>query len=52
MSKCVCQLVTHLVMFVKDTLEEEVSVVVELCGAVRRNLDPEMKRQTDISFQS
>jgi len=27
-------------MFVKDALEEEVGVVVELCGAVWRELQP------------
>lgn len=27
-------------MFVKNTLKEEVSIVVELGGAVRRNFDP------------
>lgn len=27
-------------MFVKDALEEEVGIVVELCGAVWRNFQP------------
>lgn len=31
---------THFVMLVKDTLKEEVSVVVKFCGAVRRDLYP------------
>lgn len=34
-------------MFVKDTLEEEVSVVVKLCGAVRRDLYPAIQRRTE-----
>lgn len=36
---------THFVMLVKDTLKEEVSIVVQLGGAVRRNLYPEKKRR-------
>lgn len=33
----------YLVMFVKDTLEKEVGIMVELCGAVWRNLQPTHK---------
>lgn len=31
----------YLIMFVKDALQEEVGIVVELCGAVWRNFQPE-----------
>lgn len=37
-------------MFVKDTLKEEVSVVVQLGGAVRRNLYPEKQMDTNIKL--
>ena len=30
----------YLVMFVEDALEEEVGIMVELCGAVWRNFQP------------
>lgn len=30
----------YLVMFVKDALEKEVGIVVELCGAIWRNFQP------------
>lgn len=33
-------------MFVKDTLEEEVSIVVKLCGAVWGHLYPAIQGQT------
>lgn len=37
-------------MFVKDALEEEVGIVVELCGAVWRNFQPrEMKYCINLS---
>lgn len=32
-------------MFVKNTLKEEVSIVVELSGAVRRNFDPVVRSE-------
>lgn len=35
-------------MFVEDALQEEVSVVVQLGGAVRRNLYPEKETDTNI----
>lgn len=34
-------------MFVKDTLEKEVSVVVKLCGAVWGDLYPAIQGQTE-----
>lgn len=40
-------LTTHFVVFVKNTLEEKVSVVVKLCGAVRRDLYPAIQEQKE-----
>lgn len=34
-------------MFVKNTLEEEVSIVVKLCGAVWRDLYSAIRGQTE-----
>ena len=38
---------THFVMFVKDTLEEEVRVVVKLCGAVWGDLYPAIQGKAE-----
>lgn len=40
-----------LVMFVKNTLEEVVSVVVELCGAVWRDLYSAIRGRTESTTQ-